>query len=314
MFSVVIPAYNSERFITASIKSILNQTYGDLELIIVDDGSIDGTKNAVEKFDDDRIKYIYQENGGVSAARNKGILESSGEFVCFLDSDDEWKENHLEVLASLIEKYSHCGLFITGYDVRLNTGEVIHKSEQILRRISEEQITSDNGFDVLIKNGYFFNTNTMCCKREVFDKVGMFEVGVQNGEDDDMWFRIFACYPIAISKKSTTVYDRSNCGATGNRGEVFAPVFLRRIEAILNSPEIPQYRKDSLRVWVERNKLSRARKYILVGKKREALQLLMAIQFKKSDKRKYLETVLCMFIPSKLIRKHIDRRDAGYYR
>lgn len=314
MFSVVIPAYNAEKFINTSVDSVLCQTYKKFELIIIDDGSTDDTRGVVEQYTDNRIRYIYQINEGVSAARNKGILESTGEFVCFLDSDDEWKENHLEELHSLIGKYSQCGIYITGYDIRLNNGRIICKSEQLLNRISDEQIESKNGFDVLLKNGYFFNTNTMCCRREVFDKVGLFAVGVKNGEDDDMWYRIFSYYSVALTKKSTTIYNRANCGATGNRTEVMVPFFFQRLSSIFNSPEVPQYRKDSLMIWAERNKLSRVRQNILLGNKREAWKLFKEIDFNKSNKKKYCETVLCMCIPSKFIRKHIDKRDAGYYK
>lgn len=313
MFSVIMPAYNAEGFIDTALKSVLLQKYGDFELIVVDDGSKDNTKEKILKHKDERIKYIRQENSGVSAARNRGILESRGEFVCFLDSDDEWRPDHLETLCFLIERYGDCGMFLTGYDLRLNNGKLIHKSEQTLRGISDEHFTSNNGFDVLIKNGYFFNTNSVCCRKEVFDKVGLFETGVRNGEDDDMWYRIFTYYPIAVSKKSTTVYDRSNCGATANRQEVSAPFFMSRVEGILKSSDVPQERKESILLWVERNKLSRVRQYILFGKKLKALKLLRSVSFKKSDKKKYLEALICMLIPSVLIRKHIDRRDEGYY-
>jgi glycosyltransferase involved in cell wall biosynthesis len=313
MFSVIIPAYNAEKFIETSVNSVLSQTYRDFELIIVDDGSKDGTSKKIAEYNDDRIKYVYQENGGVSSARNKGICASKGEFVCFLDSDDEWKENHLETLNDLIEKYENCGMYITGYDIRLHTGMIVHKSEQIFRHLDSEDMRSEDGFAVLLKYGYFFNTNTVCCRREVFEKVGLFEFGVKNGEDDDMWFRIFSYYAIAISKKVTTVYDRSNCGATGRRGDVQECVFMGRIDGLLNSEEVAQYRKDSILIWVERHKLSQARKYILNGNKSEARKLLRTVDFQKSDKKKYLETKICMLIPSRLIRKHIDLRDAGYY-
>lgn len=314
MFSVIIPAYNAEKFIKRSLGSVLSQTYRDFELIVVDDGSKDGTRDVVAQYEDDRIRYIYQQNGGVSSARNTGIRESKGEFICFLDSDDEWAVDHLAVHASMIQRYGHCGMFMTGYDLRLNNGEIIHKSQQLLRGVAEDPFTSDNGFDTMIKNGYFFNTNTICCKREVFDRVGLFEVGVKNGEDDDMWFRIFTYYPIAVSKKATTIYDRANCGATGNRLVVAEPVFLRRVAAILSDSDVPQIRKDSLLTWVERNKLSRARQHILAGNKREARKLLRQISLKKSDVKRYVQTVLCLFIPSVLIRKRIDKRDAGYYK
>lgn len=314
MFSVIIPAYNAEKFIKRSVKSVLDQTYTDFELIIIDDGSTDGTKTQIEQFADDRIRYVYQKNGGVAAARNKGILESRGQYICFLDSDDEWKPEHLSLLCALIEKYSGCGLYVTGYDLRLGNGEVVHKSQQILRGIAQEDFESDNGFDLLNNHGYFLNTNTVCCRRAVFEKVGLFAEGVKNGEDDDMWYRIFAFYSLAVSKTVTTVYDRANCGATGQRGEVFETFFLKRVDGLLASPEVPQHRKSSLLVWRERNKLSKARKHILVGNKKEAARIMKTVDSKKVKKKKLLETYACLILPHKLVRRVIDKRDGAYYR
>ncbi len=313
MFSVIMPAYNAEKFITRSINSVLGQIHTDFELIVVDDGSTDGTRTQIEQYTDDRIRYVYQENGGVSAARNKGILESKGQYICFLDSDDEWKPDHLTVLCKLIEKYRSCGLYVTGYDIRLGNGEVIHKSQEILRSIDEEDFESDNGYDLLNRHGYFLNTNTVCCRRDVFDQLGLFVNGVKNGEDDDMWYRIFAYYSLAISKAVTTIYDRANCGATGQRMTAAEPPFLSRVNGLLESAQVPQHRKVGLLQWVERNKLSRARQHILIGNKREALKLFREIDFTKTNKRKYLETAVCMVVPSRMIRKYIDKRDAGYY-
>ena len=313
MFSIVIPAYNAEKFIAISVKSVLNQTHGDFELIIVDDGSEDETKKVIKQFHDDRITYIYQCNGGVSSARNAGILASKGEYVCFLDSDDEWKSNHLEVMSSLIKKYKDCGMYITGYDIRLRNGEVVHKSHDLLKSISYEDFMSNDGYEISSKYGYFFNTNTICCRREVFDKVGLFVTGVKNGEDDDMWFRIFAYYPVAISKQTTTIYDRSNCGATRQRVNDSDRTFLGRVEGILNSSEVPQYRKASLMIWIEKNKLSQVRKSILMGNKKEAISLLRKVDYKKVSPKRYYETLVSLIVPTRIIQQLIDRRDAAYF-
>ena len=314
MFSIVMPAYNAEKSINHAINSVLNQHYTDFELIIIDDGSQDDTRNLVMRYADKRIRYIYQENAGVSAARNRGILSATRDFICFLDADDEWMDDHLTELFHLISEFPKCGMYTTGYDIRLGDGKIIHKSHQILKNVLQEHIMSENGFEFLMTYGYFLNTNTVCCRREVFNKVGLFAVGIKNGEDDDMWFRVFTYYPIAITKKATTIYDRSNCVATAHRGEVFEPVFLSRVAEILKSDEVPCFRKESLLLWIEQNKLSRARKYILLANKRNAKELLREIDYKKVNKKKYLLTVLCLFIPSKLIRKIIDKRDVGYYK
>ena len=94
-FSIIIPSYNRAHVLPVTIKSVLHQTYKNWELIIVDDGSIDNTKEVVEKINDTRVRYIYQENAERSAARNNGIRNAKGDWICFLDSDDSYKKNHL---------------------------------------------------------------------------------------------------------------------------------------------------------------------------------------------------------------------------
>ena len=313
MFSIIMPAYNAEKFIKDAIKSVLSQRYFNFELIIVDDGSKDKTAEVIKSFKDKRIHYLYQNNAGVSAARNLGISEAKGEYICFLDSDDEWRENHLDVLIGLIEKYKECSLFVTGYDICLTDGKLIPKSKEILNKVKDEDFQSDDGYGVLLNYGYFLNTNTVCCKKEVFDKVGLFRVGVKNSEDDDMWMRIFAHYSLAISKESTTIYNRSNSSAT-NKRKITKDIFLERVDDILTSSEVTEKRKQSLIRIVERKKISRARKYILIGNKKEAYKLLFNTNTSLVSKKKYAETLIALFLPYKLTRMYIDKRDKGYYK
>src|SRR5690554_5521626 len=96
MFSVVIPLYNKELSISNTIQSVLDQTFQNFEIVIVNDGSTDNSVKEVEKFDDKRIRLIHQENQGVSAARNRGIKEARYEWIAFLDGDDLWEKEHLE--------------------------------------------------------------------------------------------------------------------------------------------------------------------------------------------------------------------------
>src|SRR3990172_13226391 len=101
--SVIIPTYNRAAYLAEALNSVISQTYKDFELIVVDDGSTDNTEEAVRRFTVD-IKYIYQKNQGVSAARNRGISESGGEFLSFLDSDDLWEKRKLEKQIDFFEK------------------------------------------------------------------------------------------------------------------------------------------------------------------------------------------------------------------
>src|SRR5690606_11857402 len=105
MFSIVIPLYNKEQSVTNTLQSVLNQTYTEFEVVIVNDGSTDNSVEKVEAFNDPRIRLIHQANAGVSAARNKGIEEAKFEWIAFLDADDLWMENHLSTLRNMIETY-----------------------------------------------------------------------------------------------------------------------------------------------------------------------------------------------------------------
>lgn len=115
MISIVIPLYNKEQTIINTLNSVFKQTYSNFEIVIINDGSTDNSVKIInQNFDDARIRIINQKNAGVSAARNKGIEESRGEWISFLDGDDEWLPNYLEEVQKAIEKYPNNSIIITG--------------------------------------------------------------------------------------------------------------------------------------------------------------------------------------------------------
>ena len=115
MISIVIPLYNKEQTIVNTLNSVFKQTYSNFEIVIINDGSTDNSVKIInQNFDDARIRIINQKNAGVSAARNKGIEESRGEWISFLDGDDEWLPNYLEEVQKAIEKYPNNSIIITG--------------------------------------------------------------------------------------------------------------------------------------------------------------------------------------------------------
>ncbi len=123
LFSVVIPLYNKESVIERTIHSVLSQTVEDYEIIVVNDGSTDNSQMIVEKIENLKIKLIVQENQGASAARNRGIESSIGQYIAFLDGDDVWKPNHLFVMRNLINKFPYCGMYATAHNVKLETNK-----------------------------------------------------------------------------------------------------------------------------------------------------------------------------------------------
>ena len=112
-FSVIITTYNRKNFLPIAIESVLRQTYPDFELLIIDDGSTDGTRSLCKSFTDKRLRYVHQTHKGVAYARNRGVKEAKGTYICFLDSDDRFRENKLSRTRDFIREYPEYKIFHT---------------------------------------------------------------------------------------------------------------------------------------------------------------------------------------------------------
>lgn len=185
--SVVIPTYNRSHCIEAAIDSVFKQTYTDYEVIIVDDGSTDNTDQVLNIYGD-RIKYIYQPNNGVSAARNVGILNANGKWIAFLDSDDEWLPSKLEEQMAFIDKYPNVCAHVTDCLIIESDNEYslfnirkfpINKSAEVV--IREPLVT--------ILNLQPF-TSSLIVKRNKIIEAGLFDEEMSLYEDFDCFCRI----------------------------------------------------------------------------------------------------------------------------
>ncbi|PUV22947.1 glycosyltransferase family 2 protein [Sphingobacterium athyrii] len=194
-FSIVIPLYNKEQSIVSTIESVLNQTFRDFELLIVNDGSTDSSLHVVKQFKDDRIKIIDQINGGVSSARNRGINNAQSPFICFLDADDLWLENHLDVLFNMIEYHPLDKVFCTSY-IRSNQQIPVERDDSV--KVIEDFF--------LEAHTYFFWTSVACIHRSVFEMSGTFLLGFNRGEDVELWQRIGRKYRFIKSNIITAIY------------------------------------------------------------------------------------------------------------
>jgi len=188
LISVIMPAYNAEKFIAESIESVLAQTYTNWELIIVDDGSTDKTGNIARQYTskDIRIKYIYQENKKQCAARNNGIEQSNGKLIAFLDSDDIWVSEKLEVqLKCMIENETSL-VFSAGF---VFADHIAHP-HRIYSTISGT-IGGDEAFKYLLKQN-FIPLPSVLVKKSVLNEVGGFDASpdIQNVEDYHLWLNL----------------------------------------------------------------------------------------------------------------------------
>ena len=205
MITVIIPLYNKEASIATALRGVLAQTYQDFEIVVVDDGSTDGGAAVVEQFDDPRIRLIRQANGGVSAARNRGIAEAKGEHIAFLDADDEWMPTFLEEIAALIAAYPECKARATNYI--FNSNGV--KSPTILRRMpfTEGRGVLTNYFEVASCSHPPMWTSAVCIDRDLLQEIGGFPVGIKSGEDLLVWARTAVRTQWAYSMKPLAQYN-----------------------------------------------------------------------------------------------------------
>ena len=193
--ALIIPTFNRGYCLSSTIQSVLQQTYFNWKLTIIDDGSTDNTQEVVASFNDARITYVYQENAERSAARNKGIAHTEAEWLCFLDSDDVLLPEHLHVLASFIENQKPSpGLIATGLITQ------------------QGQITKKKAFLALQKNvleeigSKFLIPTQVCVHRSVLEK-DQFDVRFRLWEDTHLWLRIAAQYPVYQIEEYTAIQN-----------------------------------------------------------------------------------------------------------
>jgi glycosyltransferase involved in cell wall biosynthesis len=191
--SIIIPTSNRAQLLIRAIKSVLNQTFQDFELIIVDDGSTDNTKEIVEQYqkNDSRIKYIWQENSGSPPMpKNIGIKHSQGKYIAFLDSDDEWLFEKLEKQLKLFKQGSN-KLGLVGCDAII----VNEKTTKQWIYHTPKYSTKDN-FVRLLDGNFVCSTSSTMIKKSVLDDVGDFDENFLFPEDWDLWIRISQKYRI----------------------------------------------------------------------------------------------------------------------
>jgi glycosyltransferase involved in cell wall biosynthesis len=202
--SVVIPTYDRAHFLDDAIRSVLAQTFDDFELIIVDDGSTDNTREVVNSFEDSRIKYIYQENRGVSAAYNSGILASSSEFIAFLDSDDLWLPQKLELQVKLLDSRPDVALVCSdGYIFDNRTNSTLGRFWRGVPfgyRVDPQRASREPLKEMLFW-GCFITESLVMVRREVFNEVGGYDESLRDHVDWDMYVRV--CQRFAIETIDT---------------------------------------------------------------------------------------------------------------
>jgi len=195
--SVIIPTYNRKALLKKAIDSVLNQSYQEFELIIIDDGSTDETKELIRKYNN-RVCYVFQENKGPSFARNQGIKTSKADYIAFLDSDDWWDKDKLKIQYELMQENKDCLIS--------HTQEIWHKDGKIFNQKKKHKKYSGNIFDKCLPI-CAVSMSTVMIKRELFDEVGFFDESLPCCEDYDFWLRVSPYHSFLLIDKPLTLKD-----------------------------------------------------------------------------------------------------------
>lgn len=296
-FSVVIPLYNKEKYIEATIRSVLDQSHQDFEVLVVDDGSTDGSLALAERFASDRVHIIRQENQGVSVARNTGIEHASGEFVCFLDADDQWRPEYLATIDVLTEQYPESDIFVTAYAVNMGGGKV-HYSTRL-----EPETGCLPSYWLTLARGYdFVWTSATVIRRETLIRAGLFKPGEKIGQDLDMWARVARINPrVAYSNHICVDYNRAAEQNARTRVRVaWAGAFLRDLEEELADPRRTLEERASIQRKYDKKMTVFIFTAILAGERKRAAQALREWKGEKNTYNRLLRTGLriAMMMPA----------------
>lgn len=242
--SVVIPTHNTGHFIEPAIESIFQQTFEDFEIIVVDDGSTDGTEKRLEKYESlPGFSYVRQEKRGSGTARNRGIECARGEFIAFLDADDLWLPQKLELQVKLMQSEPSLGLICTNFE-RFDESGAARPSGLDLDLLTKRQ----DLFRQLLRR-LFVLTSTVLAPRSVFKRVGGFDKGLEWSQDRDLFIRIARHYPIKVIPQILVRYRRHSSNVS-NRFVERSMLWNLVIYERLRSGAMPLSREELLEVEV----------------------------------------------------------------
>jgi glycosyltransferase involved in cell wall biosynthesis len=238
LISVIIPAYNAEKTLAETLRSVLSQTFQDLEILVVDDQSTDRTRDIAESIEDDRLSILTGIRAGVSRARNQAIAAARGELITFLDADDLWTPEKLQAQydalcadpkAEVVYSWIHC----------------IDEQGKFLRRCNEVFWSGDVWERLLLEN-FIGNGSNVMVRRSALDKVGIFDESLINAQDTDLWIRLARQCHFVVVPKPHILY-RISQGSLSSNLLSLERSSLRVIEkALETAPETMQYLRPHL--------------------------------------------------------------------
>ena len=314
--SVIIPTFNCSQYVSDAIDSVLDQSFNDTEIIVVDDGSTDDTKKILDKYST-RIRYLYQTHRGPSAARNRGIKNASGEYIAFLDADDIWLNDKLSLQCNILDLNQDVALVFTDLEQFDNSG-VVKKSSFIttaplLKSTIKYKILQLNLNDCSQIKGDFYKdllmgnlicTPTVLLRRSCINKVGNFNEKLSVAEDYELWLRVAQAHSLVYLNR-VTVKSRVRAGGLSGplgvreyryrraQGEIFENYFKNQPDTypeIIKKNIVNAYRVAAWGYFDIGNDLSEARRLSI-----------KSLKYNKIQPKLYVY-ILVSFLPIRIIR------------
>lgn len=220
--SVIIPAYNAEQTILETIKSVRQQTFSDFEIIIINDGSTDQTLKLLQNVEDNRLKIFSYENGGLSVARNRGITHATGEYIAFLDADDLWTPDKLELQLKALQQHSEAGV---AYSWTYFMNEQGTSSYLGVSMFFEGDVQAN-----LLVNNFIASGSNPLIRRQAIESVGDFDPDCAGCADWDYWLRLSAKWHFVVVSKHQIFYRQSSGSMSSTKVKHMEDDGLRVIE------------------------------------------------------------------------------------
>ncbi len=230
-FSVVIPTYNRLDFLKVAIESVLGQSLQDYQLIIIDDGSCDKTKELIKNYSHPRLEYYYQKNQGPAAARNLGITKALGEYICFLDSDDRFKADKLEITYNYIRKNPEYKIF--------HTEEIWYRNGCLLPQKKHHQKPTGYVFKQAVRL-CSISISTSAIKKEIFYDIGFFAQNMPACEDYDFWLRATSKYPVYLIPEFLAIKEGGHLKQQSKKYLALDKFRIYALEKILESKNLDE--------------------------------------------------------------------------
>ncbi len=251
-FSVVISVYNKEKYIYNTLQAVLRQTFQDFEIVVLDDGSTDNSREEILKIKDKRLRFFSEENKGAGAGRNFVIKKAVGDYIALLDADDYWYPFYLSEQNKLIEKYPNEAVFATAQEIK--KGKHAYPKEYALTQEKKHLLV--NYFEASTLASVLHSSSTVL-KRDIFKKVGYYNSTIKSGQDTDLYIRVGLAYPVVFSLKICSSYRISENSLFKSSSSLEEKIKLDRYAKLENeNPALKKFldlNRFSLAVFAKKN-------------------------------------------------------------